>query len=274
MPSPASTVVLLRQEPDGIAVYLTRRHAGIPFMGGAHVFPGGRVEESDCDRDYVTVADGIGPAVSRLPGVEESLAVGVCIAAVRETFEEAGILLARDAAGEFVAPTGMDDLRLKLATGEIRLLDVLRLHQWRLAVDALEYFAHWVTPPIETRRFDTRFFLAAVPSRQVAVHDDREATDGVWIPPAAAIVRCRNGDIALPPPTWTTLRWLERFTRIEDALEWARSKPVPRIEPGFIQDGDTRIVLLPGDSEMPPVEGFEPRETRFLLSAGRWTPSR
>jgi len=274
---PASTVVLLRDGIDGLEVFLVRRHDAVAFMGGAHVFPGGRVEASDRDEHWLAAADWMTGATAALRDVDTADAVGFHVAAVREAFEEAGVLLAREPDGAMVtsASEGLATLmaqREALGAGTVRLLDLIQAQGWRLAADWLVYFAHWVTPPIETRRFDTRFFLAALPIGQVPMHDRREVTDGVWARPADAISRCLDGTIALPPPTWTTLRWLEAFHDVTSALAWARHKRVPRIEPGFIQRGETRIVTLPGDATMPVVEGFEARETRFLLAGGRWTP--
>jgi 8-oxo-dGTP pyrophosphatase MutT (NUDIX family) len=227
---PAATVVLIREDEHGLEVLLVRRHDSIAFMGGAHVFPGGRVDEAD----FAVQADEGALDLARMGDIEPSLARALYAAAARELGEEAGI-------------------------------DVPR--------GALIYFAHWVTPEIETRRFDTRFFLAAAPRGQAVRHDGVETTASVWIRPADAIARCQQGDIALPPPTWTTLRWLEPFQSVDAALAWGRQKPVPRVQPGFIQDGETRIVTLPGDAELPPIAGFTARETRFILSAGHWRPA-
>ena len=274
---PASTVVLLRDGIDGLEVLLVRRHEAIAFMGGAHVFPGGRVEESDADDRWFAIADGLDVAAAGMPDVESVTAAGFHVAAVRETFEEAGVLLARDADGGMVtltsgAPAELAAERRALNTGAIRLLELFHRRRWRLAADSLTYFAHWVTPAIERRRFDTRFFLAVMPPGQVPVFDAGETTDGAWLRPAEAIARCREGALALPPPTWTTLRWIEPLHDTQAAVAWGRRKLVPRIEPGFIQRGETRIVTLPGDETMPAVAGFTATETRFLLAGGRWTP--
>lgn len=276
-PKPASTVVLLRDGGNGLEVFLVRRHDAIAFMGGAHVFPGGRVDEADSDERWLAIVDGVDGATARITDVSSSAALAFYVAAVRETFEEAGVLMAREADGPMVSlatwdQTGLLGERLAIATRKASLLDLIVSQHWRLAADALVYFAHWVTPAIETRRFDTRFFLAAVPPGQVPAHDAAETTDGVWLRPADAIARCRDGTLALPPPTWTTLRWLEPSADVASALAWGRQQLIPRIEPGFIQQGDTRIVTLPGDVTMPNVDGFETKETRFLLTGGGWKP--
>ena len=143
----------------------------------------------------------------------------------------------------------------------------------RLAFDALALFAHWVTPEIETRRFDTHFFFAIAPDVQEAAHDEHETTQGTWMHPYEAIERCLGGDIALPPPTWTTLRALSQFSNVGDAWAWAQSQQVPRVLPYVTERGDgTRLIALPGDPLCPPIAGFEAQEKRFLLEGGRWRP--
>jgi 8-oxo-dGTP pyrophosphatase MutT (NUDIX family) len=272
---PASTVVLLRQEVSGLEVFLVRRHQALAFMGGAHVFPGGSVEESDSDSAWLGIVDGFASAHDRMIGNTRDT-LGFHVAAARETFEEAGVLLARRD-GQWIpfaqsAETQIGAWRQAIGGGTLRLVDLLQSQRWRLAIDALVYFAHWVTPGVEVKRFDTRFFLAALPPGQNSSHDAGETTAGVWLRPAQALASARSGAIALPPPTWTTLRWLEPFQDVDAALEWGRHKAVPRVEPDFIQHQNTRIVLLPGDEAMPALPGFEASETRFLLEDGRWTP--
>lgn len=145
-----------------------------------------------------------------------------------------------------------------------------------IAIGDLILFAHWVTPQIETRRYDTRFFLTRMPAGQTARHDAGEMTELEWLTPANAIARCAAGDILLPPPTWTTLKQLARFTSIDEALEWARTKPIVRVEPGFIKDDVQTMLTLPGDPLHPTIPGWEvPEDTRFVLQEGkRWTPVR
>jgi 8-oxo-dGTP pyrophosphatase MutT (NUDIX family) len=271
----ASTVVLLRRATP-VEVFLVRRHHEIAFMGGAHVFPGGRVEQSDVVDEPELICDGIDAAARRISDVSAAAAVAFHIAAIRELFEEAGILLARR--DGVIIPidgalsTRFAQYRNALAAGEISMVDVAEREGLRLALDALAYFAHWITPEIEARRFDTRFFAAVTPDTQIATHDAAEVMDGEWITPDAAIARCRVGEIALPPPTWTTLRAVARYRSVDDVMEWARTCTVPRVQPSVIQRGDTRIILLPGDPACAAVAGFEAAERRFTLEGGRWRP--
>jgi hypothetical protein len=200
------------------------------------------------------------------------------VAAARELFEEGGVLLARDESGAMVSIAASAAARFaahrrSLLAGELTVIDILARERLRLALDGLALFAHWVTPAVETRRFDTYFFLAAAPAAQDAAHCEHETTAGLWIRPSEAIDRCRRGDIALPPPTWTTLRALSRLDGIDAAWSWARAQAVARIEPCFRHEEDgARLVMLPGDPDCPPVDGFAADETRFLLESGRWRP--
>lgn len=135
--------------------------------------------------------------------------------------------------------------------------------------------AHWVTPEVETRRYDTRFFLARMPEGQEASHDASETTELAWLTASDAIDRSRRGEILLPPPTWTTLRRLAAFDSTETLFEWAGRLAIVRIQPRVIDDGGRRMLTLPGDPSYPPIAGWDvPEETRFLLQEGRWRPVR
>jgi 8-oxo-dGTP pyrophosphatase MutT (NUDIX family) len=146
----------------------------------------------------------------------------------------------------------------------------------RIGVDQLIPLAHWVTPEIEARRYDTRFFLAVMPEGQEARHDAGETTALLWASPQQATARGLKGEIQLPPPTWTTLRQLERHATLDEALDWARRKPIARVQPGFVEGPDEIVLTLPGDPSYPTIEGWEvPEETRFVLREGRgWLPTR
>jgi 8-oxo-dGTP pyrophosphatase MutT (NUDIX family) len=279
-PRPAATVVVLRDSPSGPEVFMVRRHADTAFMGGAHVFPGGRVEKVDRDGDE-SWCDGIAHAARQLPDLPAWEAVAYHVAATRELFEEAGVLLARNANGEFVSLAGAaDHERLKqdrssVHGGKTTLRAVIEREQLRLALDALVLFAHWVTPPIDTRQFDTRFFMTRVPPHQTPAHDDTETTHSIWMTPAGAIAQSLNGDIVLPPPTWSTIRELEPFRSVDEALAWARRRRVVSRQPLLLEKDGLRMLLAPGDPLHPDPAGDEPLlETRFVLVDGRWRPER
>jgi 8-oxo-dGTP pyrophosphatase MutT (NUDIX family) len=145
-----------------------------------------------------------------------------------------------------------------------------------VGVDDLVPFAHWVTPEVEIRRYDTRFYLAVMPTGQEAKHDEGEMTELVWLTPSDATERCRRQEIMLPPPTWTTLRQLERHANVDEALAWARRISVVCVQPGFVRTPHESILTLPGDPTFPTIDGWEvPEETRFVLTEGRgWLPGR
>jgi len=278
-PRPAATVVVLRDGSAGPEAFMVRRHEGTAFMGGAHVFPVGRVDASDATADAVW-CDGIAHAIAQLPSVPPSEATAYHVAAARELFEEAGVLLARDRSGAFVPLTGADHDRFKQArhavhAGATPLRAVVDAEGLRLALDALVLFAHWVTPPIDTRQFDTRFFMTRVPPHQTPAHDETETTHGAWVRPADAIAQAIRSEIVLPPPTWTTLRELERFASVDAALAWAAERRIVRRMPQILEDDTRRMLLLPGDPLHPDPAGDEPPlETRFVFVDQRWRAER
>jgi 8-oxo-dGTP pyrophosphatase MutT (NUDIX family) len=144
----------------------------------------------------------------------------------------------------------------------------------RITIDDLQAFAHWVTPEIEIRRYDTRFFVARMPHGQVAKHDEGETTALEWLSPRAAIDRFNRRELLLPPPTYTSIRQLAPRTSIEDVLTWVKARPIARIMPGFFKDGEVATLTLPGDPTFPTIPDWDvPEETRFVLQDGaRWQP--
>jgi len=144
----------------------------------------------------------------------------------------------------------------------------------RITIDDLQPFAHWVTPEIESRRYDTRFFLARMPAGQVARHDEGETTALEWLTPREAIERFNRRELLLPPPTYTSIRQVAPRTSIEDVFTWAKSRPIARVMPGFFKDGDVVTLTLPGDPTFPTIPDWDvPEETRFVLQDGeRWQP--
>ena len=130
------------------------------------------------------------------------------------------------------------------------------------------------TPEIETRRYDTRFFLARMPAGQDPRHDDGETTALEWLSPPEAVARFERRELLLPPPTWTTIRQLATRRSIADAIEWTRHRKIPRIMPGFRKSDSEFMLMLPGDPLMPAIADWDvPEETRFILQDGaRWQP--
>lgn len=275
-PRPASTVIVLRDAPCGPEVFLVRRHEGTAFMGGAHVFPGGRVDRADGSAADAAWCDGVEHA-RRLPSLAPAESVAFHVAAARELFEEAGVLLARGTTGAFAVLSEPDEqarfraYRAEVHGGGRSLRDVVEREGLRLALDALVPVARWVTPPIDVRQFDTWFFLTRVPPRQMPVHDDRETTHSTWMRAADAIAAARRDEILLPIPTWTTLRELERFADVESALAWARGRTMVRRQPRLVERDGIRMLILPGDP-LHPETPVEPPfgEVRFAHVNGRW----
>lgn len=237
-------------------------------MGGAHVFPGGRVDDADRDGDP-SWCDGIDHAAAQLADIDRREAIAYHIAAARELFEEAGVLMARTRTREHFVQDRRD-----VHGGRTTLRAIVEREGLRLDLDGLLLFAHWVTPPIDTRQFDTRFFLTRLPSDQTPVHDDTETTHSTWLTPSAAIDAALNGAIVLPPPTWTTLRELEAFRHVDDVLAWARTRRIVRRQPKLVEHNGHRMLLIPGDPLYPESPDPEPpRETRFISVDKRWRPA-
>jgi 8-oxo-dGTP pyrophosphatase MutT (NUDIX family) len=250
----AATVMLVRDSPDagggGMQVFMLRRNLNSDFVGGAYVFPGGGVDEADRHAELEAVCHGLSDdAASARLGVERG-GLAFWVAAIRECFEEAGVLLAE--------PLDLDDPataerfrrhRKAVDAGERRLVDVCRQEGLRLTVDRVHYFSHWITPEGPPRRYDTRFYVAAAPAHQEPLHDDRETIASLWVRPADALERHRHGELDLIFPTIRNLEALARFDRSADLLDAAsRITDVPAIQPRIVRDegGGTRI-LLPGD---------------------------
>lgn len=238
------------------------------------MFPGGRVDPADTIADPRACCDGLDglPAFHDLSATEE---IAYRVAAVRELLEEAGVLIAREKEGGVPSPGVVEQVRAGMNNGE-PLTALTERFGVRLALDAFVPLAHWVTPDIEPRRYDTRFFLATLPDGQVAHHDAGETTELRWLSPADAIALCMRGDILLPPPTWTTLKQIARATSLEELYAWARSKPIVRVQPYLQKDERQTMLTLPGDPLMPTIPGWDvPEDTRFVLEEGRgWKPVR
>ena len=221
---PAATLVLTRDTDNGIEVLLLQRTWEAVFLPGYYVFPGGAVnaQEPEGRAHVVGVEDA---DISQTMSLDEGGA-DYMLAAVRECFEEAGILLAQDASGQLIgADHGVHSERMALFQEEISLAQLCAKHGLTVPLDRLAYLSHWVTPPGPPRRFDPRFFVAVAPERQVASHDGTETIDHVWIAPAQALEEHRAGARLLGLPTIRTLRVLSEFGTTGELMRYAHANP-------------------------------------------------
>jgi 8-oxo-dGTP pyrophosphatase MutT (NUDIX family) len=290
---PAATVMLVRDAGDGpdgsLEVLMLRRHPESVFAADAWVFPGGRVDESD----GLATPIGAGPSddeASRALGLPAG-GLAYWVAAARECFEEAGILLARHAdtgawldttafggsrrhyQGDTPCPPGewssarLARNRRDVHTGAASLAEVLEAEGLVLDLSGVHYVSHWITPPGRTaRRFDTRFFVAVAPPDQPVSHDAAETVESVWTTPAAVLARGADREITLLVPTIANLRSLARFSSTDELVEAARALgPVPVAAPRFRGDPSVPTGALaptpPSDTPEPGGSGVSPEET-------------
>jgi len=244
---PSASVILVRDgESGGLETFMVQRHARSRVAPSAYVFPGGTVRPDD-----TSALDGLNAALvarSDAP-VEEGSAGGYFVAAVRELFEEAGVLLARERNGAVLAVDDADtalqeqlaSARLALQADQLSLADLLRERNWQPAFDLLLPFSHWVTPAMIAARFDTRFFVAEMPPRQAALHCTIETSEGIWIAPLALL----EGDYRVVYATAQHLRRIAAFDSVAALMEFARTKPIHRVTPEVIDRDEGRIVQLP-----------------------------
>jgi 8-oxo-dGTP pyrophosphatase MutT (NUDIX family) len=236
-------------------------------MGGAYVFPGGKLDDDDMSAQTIAQSAGRSPAQAREAlGEADSpeKAFGLFVTAIRETFEEAGLLIAH-------VPIGSDlvGAREKRATGAPFSEIVVALRA-TLALDQLVPMARWITPAAEPKRYDTRFFLAPAPTDQTGSHDHEETTEALWTTPSDALLREARGEILLPPPTLRTLEILSHSRSVDDALLQAASRRPPLVEPILSQTHEGWFLLLPGDPDHPVKEPRIPGPVRIELKRGRF----
>ena len=239
-PRQAATVLLLRDGAPGLEVYLLRRTKGMPFAGGMTAYPGGGVDPRDGDTDIGWA----GPSPAQWAtafGCDQRVARELVCAVVRETFEEAGVLLAGSDNGSVVPDVSGDDWeeqRQALLARELSLAELLAGRGLALRSDLLRPFAHWITPPVETRRYDTKFFAAALPVGQEARHVSGEADEAEWLTPAAALAEMSAGSRPMLPPTTHTLGQLAPFPDVAAALAGSPPEPLHPISPTFEKTAD------------------------------------
>ena len=223
--------MLLRETSElGVEVFMMRRTTKAAFAGGMYVFPGGAVDAEDSSYE---------------------------IAAIRECFEEAGVLLARTSIGltvRFDDPLSHDRFttyRHAVHAGERSMTSVLGAEDLVAQSDELLWVAHWVTPFGEVRRFDTRFFVVAMPDDQTPLHDDKETVDSLWVTPSDALHRAHTGELLMLPPTIANLEFLATHSSVDEIMAAARKigtppKLLPKVK--WRDDGRIEALLMPGDA--------------------------
>lgn len=262
-PRDAATVVMLRDGPSGLEVFLLKRHGLSDVLGGAYVFPGGKLDAADGELDAHAHLD---QSLAEFHGAlveaktDALTAAALHVAAVREAFEESGILFALGATAVHAAQA-----TALLRTG--RAFDeVLAEMALRLQTRSLVPWSRWITPKVPmvtNKRFDTRFFIAQVPADQIAQHDNHEATASVWLPPRLALAQHRDGDIELAPPQIMSLAHLSRYKNVTEAMAAARSRPPPLIEPEPFMHEGSRVICYPGDERHSVSQRALPGPTRL-----------
>jgi 8-oxo-dGTP pyrophosphatase MutT (NUDIX family) len=252
---------------------MVKRHAKSKFMAGLYVYPGGQVDDRDCNAESESMCYGLDAkgAAQILGGdLAPERALGHFVAAIRETLEEAGVLLATRDNGEMatLTPDALSGYRSALQTGDTSMSQVMQSLNLKLDLGRLRYFAHWVTPPSEPRRFTARFFLCPVSAEQQAEFDAVETTDGLWLVPKDALERYAMGKFQTAPPTLRLLEQMAEFDSVEAALAAAPHCPVEPNAPCFADDAGVKSLVLPGD----PLHPEEPGDAkhRFELRDGRW----
>jgi 8-oxo-dGTP pyrophosphatase MutT (NUDIX family) len=253
-PRPAATVISLRDGTNGYEILMLRRNLNSDFVGGAYVFPGGRVDEADAGPNAQRLAFGITDAEASLRLRLESGGLAYYVACLRELFEEAGLLIACHRGG---APVAFDDdemirrlaaSRREVNAGTLDFTSMMEREGLLLDVRGLEYIAHWVTPTGPPRRYDTRFFVALAPEGQVATHDAGETVADQWIRPVDALDAHARGELEMIFPTIRNLEAIAHFQSSHEVLSYARSlKDIVRVEPRIVTRHDEVQILLPGD---------------------------
>ena len=272
-PRPAATVIMLRDTDAGMQVFLLKRHGMSDVLGGTHVFPGGKVDKRDAELDMDAHLDQAIDALRKSlneTGLDALTAASLYVAALREAFEESGVLFAQGANPELAASAGT------LLRAGSSFDEVLRKLSLRLQTLSVVPWSRWITPKVPTiinKRFDTRFFVSAVPGGQVARHDNHEATESVWLTPRDALLRYWEREIELAPPQIMSLAHLSHYTRVQDVMSMARKRKPPVVAPEPLQLEGSRMVCYPGDELHPVRERAMPGPSRLLYRNNRFEPA-
>jgi 8-oxo-dGTP pyrophosphatase MutT (NUDIX family) len=279
-PRASATVVLLRDDPEkGLQVFLLRRHTASAVLGGAFVFPGGKLDEADCTSDVHACLDVPSSALHATLGesdISAEMAAGLYVAAVREALEECGVLFARLAHGDALAHDAHQRQKWQQALhGGQSFVEVLRSAGLRVDTQHLAPWSRWITPiqpSVTNKRFDTRFFVAVLPQGQHPIHDNIEAIDSVWLSPHEALGLYWAGDLPLAPPQIMTLVSLLSHTCTTSVLNLAKQHMPPRVLPEAFDDEGVRTLCYPGDPRHSVSQRAMPGPTRLRFVSGRFEP--
>ena len=247
---PAATVILMREAKKGdFEIFMVKRSSRSPF-GSLYVFPGGKLDPEDSDNGLYPCCEGMDDAAaSRQLGIKDN-GLSFWIACIRECFEEVGVLLANPDDSIMHDSEKLNKMRRKLNNKEITFKDICMSESLRLRAKNIVPCAHWITPAIEPKRFDTRFFLAKVNAKQLASHDGFELTESFWIKPADALVKFKNGEMNMILPTIKNIEKLAEFSSSEEAFNYFQGlgdNAIPPILPKFIKKDGEWIGFLPGE---------------------------
>ena len=278
-PRASATVVLLRDAPQkGLEVFLLRRHMASAVLGGAYVFPGGKLDDADCD-PALHAHMGTDPHVLHRalgePDLPVTTAVGLYVAAVREVLEECGVLFAQSHPDVPVHDASQRLQWQQQLHGGHSFAALLQHTALHLDTHRLAPWSRWITPmqpSVTNKRFDTRFFVAVLPDTQQPVHDNIEAIDSVWLSPAEALTRYWAGGLPLAPPQIMTLVALQSHPTTQSVLAFARQQTPPLILPEPFDEAGVRTLCYPGDPRHSVPQRAMPGPTRLRFVAGRFEP--
>ncbi|WP_310644829.1 NUDIX hydrolase [Limnohabitans sp.] len=276
----SATVILLRDTPQvGLEVFLLRRHAASAVLGGAYVFPGGKLDEADCAPSLHNHLDRTPQALHQSLGesdLDAHMAAGLYVAAVRESLEECGVLYARHADSQVLAHDALQrqGWQQQLHGGQ-GFEQVLQDAALRIDTQHLAPWSRWITPlmpSVTNKRFDTRFFVAALPAGQAPIHDNVEAVDSIWLTPRAALEKYWARELSLAPPQIMTLVSLQGYADAASVLRAAAQQQPPRVMPETFDADGLRHICYPGD----PLHSVQQRAmmgpTRLRFIEGRFEP--
>ena len=252
-PRPAAGVVLIRAGERGLEVLLVRRRSDVGFAAGAYVFPGGTLDEEDSDPRWTELLTGPSPDAVRGAADESGPpALTFVIAALREMFEETGVLLT---AGDPPSPEGLAADRAALVAGQRRFLDIMSARGLRLAADRLVLCARWITPESLSRRYDARFFLAEAPAGARIAPERGELVEHLWTTPARALERYFDYDLRMLYPTARTVEWLLDADSVGELRERFLAKRIEAIQPRLRPSEEGVISVIPGEPRYDEREG-------------------